>query len=183
MHCLQKRVQQDFATKIQEKQNKPGHNTQGYVHALVMTRVLKTQRLEIWKNRPKLSQHSTASTASWALVSAAASKAGAAAARRSPKSAGGAKPYARHCPFTGDDRHRHPRQIVVASPPSPSHDCRSSASALATVRPASMLASAVHCSSTADTLLRQQWWRGGARCTARRGWCANELSMHGVARL
>ena len=37
-----------------------------------MTRVLKTQRLEIWKNRPKLSQHSTASTASWALVSAAA---------------------------------------------------------------------------------------------------------------
>ena len=28
-----------------------------------MTRVLKTQRLEIWKNRPKLSQHTTASTA------------------------------------------------------------------------------------------------------------------------
>jgi hypothetical protein len=79
-------------TEIQEKQNKPGHNTQGYVHALVMTRVLKTQRLEIWKNRPKLSQHSTASTASWVLVSAGASQAGAAAARRSPKSAGGAKP-------------------------------------------------------------------------------------------
>lgn len=97
-----------------------------------MTRVLKTQRLEIWKNRPKLSQHSTASTASWALVSAAASKAGAAAARRSPKSAGGAKPYARHCPFTGDDRHRHPRQIVVASPPSPSNDCRSPAADAAT---------------------------------------------------
>ena len=122
-----------FNKKIQEKQNKPGHNTQGYVHALVMTRVLKTQRLEIWKNRPKLSQHSTASTASWALVSAAASKAGAAAAaRRSPKSAGGAKPYARHCPFTGDDRHRHPRQIVVASPPSPSNDCRSPAADAAT---------------------------------------------------
>ena len=97
-----------------------------------MTRVLKTQRLEIWKNRPKLSQHSTASTASWALVSVAASKAGATAARRSPKSAGGAKPYARHCPFTGDDRHRHPRQIVVASPPSPSNDCRSPAADAAT---------------------------------------------------
>ena len=123
-----------FNKKIQEKQNKFGHNTQEYVHALVMTRVLKTQRLEIWKNKPKLSQHSTARTASWALVSAAASKAGAAAAaaRRSPKSAGGAKPYARHCPFTGDDRHRHPRQIVVASPPSPSNDCRSPAADAAT---------------------------------------------------